>query len=76
MFYFADSSEETSYSESESGSSSSDSSSGSHDTPQKRVRATDKALNERKLIKKRKCGVHLVLEYVALITLLVTPGSR
>ncbi|XP_016923194.2 zinc finger CCCH domain-containing protein 18 [Drosophila suzukii] len=45
-------SSDTSYSESESGSSSSDSSSGSRDTPQKRVRATDKALNERKLIKK------------------------
>ncbi|EDV92052.1 GH24700 [Drosophila grimshawi] len=42
----------TSYSDSDSGSSSSDSSSGSRDTPQKRVRATDKALNERKLIKK------------------------
>ncbi|XP_030382055.1 zinc finger CCCH domain-containing protein 18 [Scaptodrosophila lebanonensis] len=42
----------TSYSDSESGSSSSESSSGSRDTPQKRVRATDKALNERKLIKK------------------------
>ncbi|KAI8034979.1 arginine/serine-rich protein PNISR-like [Drosophila gunungcola] len=40
------------YSESESGSSSSDSSSGSRDTPQKRVRATDKALNERKLMQK------------------------
>ncbi|KAH8421420.1 hypothetical protein KR009_006362 [Drosophila setifemur] len=47
-------SSDTSYSESESGSSSSDSSSGSRETPQKRVRATDKALNERKLIKKRK----------------------
>ncbi|XP_017066761.1 zinc finger CCCH domain-containing protein 18 [Drosophila eugracilis] len=45
-------SSDTSYSESDSGSSSSDSSSGSRDTPQKRVRATDKALNERKLIKK------------------------
>ncbi|EDV47455.1 zinc finger CCCH domain-containing protein 18 [Drosophila erecta] len=45
-------SSDTSYSDSESGSSSSDSSSGSRDTPQKRVRATDKALNERKLIKK------------------------
>ncbi|KAH8339674.1 hypothetical protein KR074_002423 [Drosophila pseudoananassae] len=44
-------SSDTSYSESESGSSSSDSSSGSQ-TPQKRVRSTDKALNERKLIKK------------------------
>ncbi|KAL7742590.1 hypothetical protein ACLKA6_009580 [Drosophila palustris] len=43
---------DTSYSDSDSGSSSSDSSSGSRETPQKRVRATDKALNERKLIKK------------------------
>ncbi|XP_023032881.1 zinc finger CCCH domain-containing protein 18 [Drosophila willistoni] len=46
-------SSDTSYSDSDSGSSSSDSSSRSRETPQKqRVRATDKALNERKLIKK------------------------